>query len=692
MDSKSECELPSYLLPLLEPRPSGEAKLLAAWDGLSVERQILLLEHLVTHGHLGWTNRVRSKVLTSPNAYVRYLAARGFRPSDGNGEEVALKERIDADPEPLVRYATREDDCLLRRPDELESGNAPVFFALPQEARLATVRSLPNKGEEIAAFIRHAVQNELPSGRVTEEELAHLLMEYVTNPHFQSHYRGECGYDGYFEYGKGKDIVALWMLVPDVPERISWALIRNLPEASGTSGIPAEILSRMTRPQLECLLERPDIHLKELRKKIFDDALHAKEEVPDWPDCLLACAVSHSFDLTNEEFAEILVQDDKRTADILAHLARHASELRLCISQAVHDVLTETEWDTDADPHGSLWETAADAADCLAERLARLPANRREREAHEWRLYQLAVQAAPWKEGEKGCPPSDELGFLAGHVKEGDTWFTFIAFSKTWGENQWKIKRDGLDKLLQRRFPLTEEEWAAYSEEDPIDEQEGSVGDEEDANRSDGTDNGKAAEAHEAIAPDVESPLTLSIGKYRVWPFLNRVSVRVLYECHDNKGATLRVHDWRTVRRVPRVGDTCLFWRGQNKYTLRVDAVTWDFNIGAFDVTVSATITSIDEVQYNDIQADSRLYPIRTSILNALLFGGPLAIALLLVYLADLHFLRSLAWYIRLPVALLGVYVGWFAAFLFIGGPWDALFDRMIPRPPRKAAQKPDCP
>ena len=36
----------THLEPLIEPTPSGVAKLLAAWDGLSTESQMAVLAHL----------------------------------------------------------------------------------------------------------------------------------------------------------------------------------------------------------------------------------------------------------------------------------------------------------------------------------------------------------------------------------------------------------------------------------------------------------------------------------------------------------------------------------------------------------------------------------------------------------------------------------------------------------------------
>src|SRR4029077_15971686 len=103
--------LPDHLVPLLEPTPSGAAKLVAAWDGLTTESQILILNVLETTGLPAYLNeKVFTKALDSANAYVRYLAARRltFAPDDTE-EKKAVKKRIEDDPDPLVRYCLLEE-------------------------------------------------------------------------------------------------------------------------------------------------------------------------------------------------------------------------------------------------------------------------------------------------------------------------------------------------------------------------------------------------------------------------------------------------------------------------------------------------------------------------------------------------------------------------------------------------------
>ena len=73
MSDEDARKLPDHLTALLQPTPSGTAKLIAAWDGLTPETQILILtekEKSPCPPYLN--NRFIATALKSENAYVRY--------------------------------------------------------------------------------------------------------------------------------------------------------------------------------------------------------------------------------------------------------------------------------------------------------------------------------------------------------------------------------------------------------------------------------------------------------------------------------------------------------------------------------------------------------------------------------------------------------------------------------------------
>ena len=444
MPNEKVATLPDHLTPLLEPTPSGVAKLVAAWEGLSTELQILILTGLDKAGLPAYLKeKVCIKALDGANAYVRYLAARLLDFSgDDTDEKKAVKQRIGEDPDPLVRYCLLENrwDGLWR--DLANCGafsasdlaDADAFFGLPQEARLAKVRSSYGSGTEIANLIGHAVDHQLNEGKVSAIELFEILSDYVNRTEFKKRYGPDNeSHDVGIEYDRGKDIDALWRLVLKVPEYISDILIKNLPPGAGlSSGIPEDVLSGMSDGQLTTLFNREDIDLKDLRKKIVFEAGEKRDEVRN-------AAMLYNFDLDYADFTAIL-DSPKNVADRIVGDLLWAPNLSLWLYAAIHDVASER------DLRGP--EDAMFGPTSFSRRREALKGWQREKQLRDLNLYLLTRQAVSWKRGEKGSPLAEELEFLSKAIVEGNIWGTFIAFSNIQKENSPDSQK--LNKYLSR--------------------------------------------------------------------------------------------------------------------------------------------------------------------------------------------------------------------------------------------------
>jgi hypothetical protein len=420
MSNEISARLSDHLVSLLQPTPSAAEKLIAAWDGLSTESQIfVLIAPEMARLSARSNEKLHKKALNSPNAYVRYLAAKGLLlSSKENEEQKAIKHRIEHDPDPLVRYCLLESSWGL---SDRGLADADAFFNLPHEARLAKVRSLCGSGEVMANVISHGVDYHLKEGKVSAIELSEIISDYVNKAEFKNHYGPDNeSHDGFTEYGRGKDIDALWHVVPKLPDSLSDILIRTLPTGAGlSSGIPEDVLSRMTDHQLTILFKREDVGLKELRKKIFFEAADNRDDVK-------CAAIWYNFDLNYTEFATILAKP-KIEATRFIELLIWGHNLSLCFYQAIYDVVLSCDL---GDPMDS--EFARNAFD---RRLEQLEGPERKQQLKTLYLYELAKTAVPWKKAEKGCPPSGELEFLSKLLVEGDTWGTFIAYSNVRAKN-----------------------------------------------------------------------------------------------------------------------------------------------------------------------------------------------------------------------------------------------------------------
>ena len=387
--------------------------------------------------------KVRHKALDSSNAYIRYLAAKKCKfYSIEKEEEKAIKARIEMDPEPLVKYCLLENEWGFL---DKAFKNPELFFNLPHEARLSKVRMLEGSGEDIASLIAYAVDNYLKQGQVKEIELYDILADYLNSPLFRKFYgKNRIHSDGWGEFQIGKDINALWALIVKVPEGISRVLIEHLPEQAGlSSGIPENILERLTPGQLETLLYRRDIVLKELRRKIFKNRA-------DRLDSVRSAAISSNFDISYNEFAEILAKPDNEKIEILREFSVGAGDLSLVFYDALHDILSAV----DVSLSGA-WENVGMAKIAFERKAKGLTGWQRKKQLRELRLYRLARQTVPWKPTEEECSPGGQLEFLANLSVDGDTWATFKNFSNEWANRR---NTERLEKYLPRIYEVEGED------------------------------------------------------------------------------------------------------------------------------------------------------------------------------------------------------------------------------------------
>lgn len=445
---RANTSLGDSLVPLLQPTPSAVAKLLAAWDTLQNETQILLLtrlRHVDLPPHC--VEQVCLRALDNPNAYVRYLASVGLYRKLEPAARGIVKVRIETDTDPLVRYSLLETTA--HHGESLEDSDK--FLALPQPARLALVRDRVGAGKRIAATVKRALQ----CGGLSDTELVEILTDYVNSPRFQQSCRPTDPRDphcGNAEWEISQEVRSLWQLVPLLSHSVSRWLIRSLPDRVGASpAVPPEVLDGLTDEQAIAFWERPDIELKAVRKTI---ALgRAGRDRP-----VRLSAMRHHFDLTYEEFSALIFDteavrragmtltpldcQDQHKIDTLQELVNGAENLSPVFYDAMRDLLLTTPLTV-----GGIAHDAALARQRLQRWLTRHPEPLHKHSYRTLRLYRLAKQAVPWSQRVTGHPPSGALAFLGDTVKPGATWATFMAFCEAW---EGSAEAAGLENYLPR--------------------------------------------------------------------------------------------------------------------------------------------------------------------------------------------------------------------------------------------------
>lgn len=314
---------------LFQFTPSSINKLIAAWDDLSLERKIYAMKHYPGSSYVFLLNRIYEKALQDKNAYIRYLAALKLDPRRDNED---VKKQILNDTHPLVRNSLIEADwsfgSTFKWTEDTEFKTH--FFSLEKEGRLAIFRTLhPWDGEKVASLIKYALAEE----KLSKEEILELLEDYTGNATFK-----EAAGDGYGEYTKGLGIKAMWDLCLEHQD-IAYTLIKNLPRESWFSTeselISEEIIKSLSPYDLDYLLYRPDIHIREIRKKLFSNT--KGDRFKFYP------IIDHAFDLNDEEFEDLISEKNKPDNKEKIQSLIHAKDLNQRIYEKLIDYLKRNE-------------------------------------------------------------------------------------------------------------------------------------------------------------------------------------------------------------------------------------------------------------------------------------------------------------------------------------------------------------
>src|SRR3546814_8266270 len=114
-----------------------------------------------------WSSDVCSSDLDG-NAYVRYLAIKCLESTDAPLDW----ETLASDPSDLVRYSRLERNKHFQHSptEDLELASPEHFFALPQAARLAVLRSLVTDLRAVAELVTYVLDQPLSARVVSENE------------------------------------------------------------------------------------------------------------------------------------------------------------------------------------------------------------------------------------------------------------------------------------------------------------------------------------------------------------------------------------------------------------------------------------------------------------------------------------------------------------------------------------------
>jgi len=443
-------------------------RLKEAWPGLTISDRAFLLIVLLADSSkekmaLRWSHHRRQLMdlaLADTDPYVRYLAARDvrapfrFRGADESPDYVADKarfEKVRSDSSMLVLFSG--EDGGLPEPADPE-----LFWSRPHVDRLILVNGVKESGETIAGLLRYAAKEMLPSGRLPLEEMLDVLLQYVggktiaervadTEEYASRHY------DGWADYSVGKSVKALWEVIPDIPLPLSYVLIDCLPGQAGLeSGIPPQVVESLNERQLERLLWRDDIALKDLRRKLY------KESTSD--SLRRAAVTSQRFELSDSDISELVYDPEeseesgKKKVDELALLAENCKGATLVQLQAICGLISDAPSNFhaglgkyDAIGSGEMWQTW---------RAKQLSSSSLEYEVLDMRLYTLAKHVAPIKADSTQIELPEKLKKYQDLVVAHNPWQTYLNLKKVVRLDRWQQTIGYLPEVDIRDFDLPE--------------------------------------------------------------------------------------------------------------------------------------------------------------------------------------------------------------------------------------------
>jgi hypothetical protein len=322
-------ETPYHLLPLTEGTPLSLEKIKSAWPDLQFQDKVHLLTVLLgepssreDRGLLKWKRHrscLISIALADANDYVRYFAALHVSSDNKDEESVAVRQQVVKDPSGLVN-STQDHWSVSAFIWPAKPGEGvDKFWCVSIPRRLAVAAHLIDS--DLAECFSYAVKELLPAGKVTSGELEDIFFEFL----------GSC------KSNPRKVVENLWDLVPELPRDLQFTLIliNSLPPLCGEE-VPQKLLDQFDDNQMHVLLDREDIQLLDLRRKVFRSA--SKQG-------LIHAAVSNAtFSILDSDISELFA-DPASASDKAVALAQSAKGATLVQKQALRSFVKQHNLD-----------------------------------------------------------------------------------------------------------------------------------------------------------------------------------------------------------------------------------------------------------------------------------------------------------------------------------------------------------
>ena len=435
--------IPKYLEELVKPTPLSVARLVAAWEGLSVETQITILtEYLNTH-----PKRYLINILyiadKSCNLYVKQLSAK-----IKTGKNIF---ETDFDINLSNNFGINSNICQSEIISSRFSDGKLLTPKLLFETDYNTIINFIfnfssfNFRFSIPEFILYYYSNNSEPNRFTEDDIFDFLSEYFDSIHFKysfsinprwqiSNYGNYLGWSG-DEFRI--EVKCIWNLLKYVKNDTSDLILQNLPNLDNESvDVFYEFYNILDDKWIaKRILKNNRLLLYGVRKSIFESNSYDLET--------RIAAASVNLNVSYNEFSDIISkpQDIKFES---VYILNSSADVDLCIFWATVDILNsstakklfETNYNDVSKNFGQVI-----GAENISFRLKNINDNHKNIIINRLRIYEIAKIITPWNfNGENDLFPSrleklkfpTEIDFFNFPIKTDSTWKQFEHFIKCW--------------------------------------------------------------------------------------------------------------------------------------------------------------------------------------------------------------------------------------------------------------------
>lgn len=333
-------------------------------------------------------------------------------------------EKIRNDTDPLVRYCELER-LKFRYLSEIFNS---LFWDLPHEARLAAMRGdRKGYGKEVLAIVQAGIEK-YNEKTLPYDELREVVEEFTEYNLKSDYWKNEDLMWEDFEFSITMSLSSLWQILTIQDGSPSKKFTENLPAIPFIYEPDSKLADQLEEYDLNILLSRKDIALKEFRKKLFFD--------PKKPLYLRGNATLYNFTLTYEEYDSFLkklkseknIKKKREDGKILYYDDIKGNDLDLCILASIMDEMSEDKL------NHNMWDSGyiRSIEEHITKKANSLTGEDQQIQITELRLYSFARRVY----NRTDYPFEPELKFLESHIVLNDRWATFMAFSKIWQRNK----------------------------------------------------------------------------------------------------------------------------------------------------------------------------------------------------------------------------------------------------------------